>query len=67
MNNDIDLVIGHLKDTIYASRSENTWVFVRKDVVRKAVKFLKDYKQAKPLIDAISDQVHETAKMFRKN
>lgn len=30
-----------------------------------ALELLKEYKEAKPLIDAISDSVHETAKMFR--
>lgn len=32
-----------------------------------ALELLKEYKEAKPLIDAISDSVHETAKMFRQN
>ena len=31
-----------------------------------ALELLKEYQEAKPLIDAISDSVHETAKMFRK-
>ena len=32
-----------------------------------ALELLKEYQEAKPLIDAISDSVHETAKMFRQN
>lgn len=32
-----------------------------------ALELLKEYKEAKPLIDAISDSVHETAKIFRQN
>ena len=34
--------------------------------LRDALELLKEYKEAKPLIDAISDSVHETAKMFRR-
>ena len=32
-----------------------------------ALELLKEYKEAKLLIDAISDSVHETANMFRQN
>lgn len=36
-------------------------------MLRDALELLKEYQEAKPLIDAISDSVHETAKMFRQN
>lgn len=32
-----------------------------------ALKLLKEYRGAKPLIDAISDQLHDCAKMFRRD
>lgn len=35
--------------------------------IHDAIELLKEYQEAKPLIDAISDSVHETAKMFRKD
>jgi len=35
-------VVGHLYDCLAASRLENTWVFVRKDIVGDALALLKE-------------------------
>ena len=39
---DREKVIGHLNDCVEASRRENTWVFVRKDIVEDAISMLKE-------------------------
>lgn len=39
---DKEKVIGHLNDCVEASRRENTWVFVRKDIVEDALSLLKE-------------------------
>lgn len=39
---DTEKVIGHLNDCMEASRRDNTWVFVRKDIVEDAIVLLKD-------------------------
>ena len=39
---DREKVIGHLNDCIEASRRDNTWVFVRKDIVEDAIALLKE-------------------------
>lgn len=39
----------------------------RQELEKDALELMKEYQEAKPLIDAISDSVHETAKMFRQN
>ena len=39
---DREKVIGHLNDCMEASRRDNTWVFVRKDIVEDAVALLKE-------------------------
>lgn len=38
---DREKVIGHLNDCMKASRRDNTWVFVRKDIVADAITLLK--------------------------
>jgi hypothetical protein len=38
---DREKVIGHLNDCMEASRRDNTWVFVRKDIVEDAITLLK--------------------------
>ena len=38
---DREKVIGHLNDCMEASRRDNTWVFVRKDIVADAIDLLK--------------------------
>ena len=40
---DREKVIGHLNDCVEASRRENTWVFVRKDIVEDAISMLKEH------------------------
>ena len=39
---DREKVIGHLNDCMEASRRDNTWVFVRKDIVADAIDLLKE-------------------------
>lgn len=39
-------VIGHLNDCMEASRRDNTWVFVRKDIVADAIALLKEQEKA---------------------
>ena len=34
--------IAHLEDCIKQSRADNTWVFVRKDVLKKTIALLKE-------------------------
>ena len=48
---DREKVIGHLNDCMEASRRDNTWVFVRKDIVADAIDLLKK-QENKKLIDA---------------
>ena len=40
---DREKVIGHLNDCMEASRRDNTWVFVRKDIVADAIVLLKEH------------------------
>ena len=35
--------------------------------IQRAIEMLKEYQEAKPLIDALSDSVHDTAKIFRRD
>lgn len=39
---DMERVISHLTDCMKASRQDNSWVFVRKDIVEDAIAMLKD-------------------------
>jgi uncharacterized protein with PIN domain len=48
---DREKVIGHLNDCMEASRRDNTWVFVRKDIVEDALAMLKEQEAVKPYID----------------
>ena len=48
---DREKVIGHLNDCMEASRRDNTWVFVRKDIVEDAIALLKEQEAVKPYID----------------
>ena len=41
---DPEKVVGHLYDCLAASKPENMWVFVRKDIVRDALDLLKEQK-----------------------
>lgn len=47
---DREKVLGHLNDCMMASREENTWVFVRKDIVEDALALLKE-KEEKPMTE----------------
>lgn len=42
---DREKVIGHLNDCLMASRADNTWVFVRKDIIADALALLKEQQQ----------------------
>lgn len=46
--NDREKVIGHLYDCLVASRLENMWVFVRKDIVGDALTMLKEQEAVEP-------------------
>ena len=42
-------VICHLNDCIEESRPDNTWVFVRTDIVEDAITLLKEQEEIKPI------------------
>ena len=42
---DRKMVIGHLNDCMEASRRDNMWVFVRKDIIEVAIALLKEQEQ----------------------
>jgi hypothetical protein len=48
---DREKVIGHLNDCMEASRRDNAWVFVRKDIVEDALALLKKQETQKFLVD----------------
>jgi hypothetical protein len=50
---DRKLVICHLNDCMEESRRDNTWVFVRKDIVEDALSMLKEQQK---LIDEITQR-----------
>ena len=47
---DREKVIGHLNDCMEASRRDNTWVFVRKDIVEDAIALLTEQEEVKPIL-----------------
>ena len=57
---DREKVIGHLNDCMEASRRNNTWVFVRKDIVENAIELLKkqDKRYAMMVVDWLRDMAH---------
>lgn len=46
---DREKIIGHLNDCMEASRRDNTWVFVRKDIVEDAIALLKEQEAVEPI------------------
>lgn len=48
---DREKVVGHLNDCMEASRRDNTWVFVRKDIIADALSLLKEQEGVIPYID----------------
>lgn len=48
---DSEKVIGHLNDCMEASRRDNTWVFVRKDIVEDAIVLLKEQEPVEPELE----------------
>ena len=60
---DREKVIGHLNDCMEASRRDNTWVFVRKDIVEDALTILKEQEAE---IDEISDEYLDLGKEMAK-
>ena len=53
---DREKVIGHLNDCMEASRRDNTWVFVRKDIVVDALALLKEQEAVKPRISTVEQR-----------
>ncbi len=49
-------IIGHLNDCMEASRRDNTWVFVRKDIVEDALALLKEQDNCENCAIAIEDR-----------
>ena len=47
---DREKVIVHLNDCMEASRRDNTWVFVRKDIVEDAIALLKEQDEPKQIV-----------------
>ena len=47
---DREKVVGHLYDCLAASRLENTWVFVRKNIVGDAIALLKEQGPVEPKV-----------------
>jgi len=47
---DREKVVGHLYDCLAASRLENTWVFVRKNIVGDAIAMLKEQEAKSPVV-----------------
>ena len=66
---DREKVIGHLYDCLAASKPENLWVFVRKDIVGDALNLLKE--QDSMIEDARSqgwsDGYHECEREYQEN
>ena len=44
---DIEKVVSHLYDCLMSTRTENTWVFVRKDIIGDAIAILKEQEAEK--------------------
>ena len=52
---DREKVIGHLNDCMEASRRDNTWVFVRKDIVEDALALLKEQEAVEPKVEVLNE------------
>ena len=52
---DREKVIGHLNDCMEASRRDNTWVFVRKDIVADALTLLKEQEPRVMTLDELKE------------
>lgn len=52
---DREKVIGHLYDCLAASKPENLWVFVRKDIVGDALNLLKEQEPIRPILARIGN------------
>lgn len=60
---DREKVIGHLNDCMEASRRDNTWVFVRKDIVEDAIVLLKEQEQDR--IEIAHEMVSNSILMYQ--
>ena len=60
---DREKVIGHLNDCMEASRADNGWVFVRKDIIADVLALLKEQEAE---IDEISDEYLDLGKEMAK-
>ena len=47
---DREKVIEHMNDCLEASRADNGWVFVRKDIIADALDLLKEQEAVEPII-----------------
>lgn len=47
---EVDRIVGHISDCITASRVENTWIFMRKDVAKDIIKLLKNQIPVEPVV-----------------
>lgn len=52
---DSEKVVGHLNDCMEASRRDNTWVFVRKDIVADALALLKEHEARVMALDELTE------------
>ena len=62
---DREKVVGHLNDCMEASRRDNTWVFVRKDIVEDTLALLKEQEAVDPKVirmNAFGHPVHACGK-----
>jgi len=55
---DREKCVGHLNDCMEASRRDNTWVFVRKDIVDDAIALLKE--QEEKTVESIRTVAYRT-------
>ena len=60
---DREKVVGHLNDCMEASRRDNTWVFVRKDIIADVLALLKEQEAE---IDEVSDEYIDLGKEMAK-
>ena len=47
---DIGRIADHISDCITASREDNTWIFMRKDVAKDVIELLKNQIPAEPVV-----------------
>ena len=63
---DREKVIGHLNDCIEASRRDNTWVFVRKDIVEDALALLEEQEDLGTELTNAIELIHKKNERIKK-